>query len=109
MAPPITTSLTRRAAFDGAKETPPVPYLYKPLPDEDPRAPAWCRFVLPRGSDRIVARAADRGWHLEPPAGAVVYTEAGDLLQGEPHPPAESALPVDTASDEPKPKTKKGD
>ena len=55
-------------------------YIYKPLPAEHEKAPAWQRVYQPDGVDpaRLCLK---RGWLLDPPAEFDIYNADGTLFQ----------------------------
>lgn len=58
--------------------------FYKPLPDADPRAPAWARVVVTDGADSILRKIQANGWRVDMPDGVAVYSETGGVMQEAP-------------------------
>jgi len=73
--------------------------FYKPLPEGDPRCPAWQRFWVPDGASNFTQNALRKGWSPAPPANVDVYRENGVILSSAPMAAAPVAAPV--AAEEP--------
>ena len=55
-------------------------YIYKPLPEGHPKAPAWQRVYHPDGVDPA-RLCLERGWAIDPPADKDIYDGDGSLFR----------------------------